>query len=247
MSTTRKELFKIFTDLIGSSGSSSLPDLPKHELPDAYADFFWQQNLLILLIMTAPFAVNHWPSSTWPQTSETEVWETILKCPPKHTKADPIKTSLLTETIGEIVPPLAKLFNASLSSGIVPSAFKEAKVKTAIDESGSQPSHFQIYYFSRKYLRKSCLLIWANILLTTASWILCSQVTVQTDSRKLCSLLGRPRKGFSAGLVRSVLSIWYYTLWGFAEATASHTGYWRNSFEVVPLIYLWAFLVCTFL
>ena len=39
MSTTSKELFKISSDLMGTSGSSPAPDLPKHELPDAFADF----------------------------------------------------------------------------------------------------------------------------------------------------------------------------------------------------------------
>ena len=45
--------------------------------------------------------------------SKTEVRETILKCPPKSSEADPIPTSLLREMINEIVPLLAKLFNAS--------------------------------------------------------------------------------------------------------------------------------------
>ena len=40
MSTTSKELFKISSDLMGTSGSSPAPDLPKHELPDVFADFF---------------------------------------------------------------------------------------------------------------------------------------------------------------------------------------------------------------
>ena len=69
--------------------------------------------------------------------------ETILKCPPKSSEADPIPTSLLREMINEIVPLLAKLFNASLSSGLVPSAFKGAKVRPLLKKNGPRPKRVQ--------------------------------------------------------------------------------------------------------
>ena len=75
-----------------------------------------------------------------------EVRETILKCPPKSSEADPIPTSLLREMIDEIVPLLAKLFNALLSSDIVPSAFKGAKVRPLLKKAGLEPDLFKNYW-----------------------------------------------------------------------------------------------------
>ena len=75
-----------------------------------------------------------------------EVRETILKCPPKSPEADAIPTSLLREMIDEIVPLLAKLFNASLSSGIVPSAFEEANVRPLLKKAGLEPDLFKNYW-----------------------------------------------------------------------------------------------------
>ena len=69
----------------------------------------------------------------------------ILKCPPKSSEADPIPTSLLREMISEIVPLLAKLFNALLSSGLVPSAFKGAKVGPLLKKAGLDPNVFKNY------------------------------------------------------------------------------------------------------
>ena len=74
-----------------------------------------------------------------------EVRETILKCPPKSSEADPIPTSLLREMISEIVPLLAKLFHASLSSGVVPSAFKGAKVGPLLKKAGLDSNVFKNY------------------------------------------------------------------------------------------------------
>ena len=107
ISTTRKQLFKISSDLMGSSGSSSAPDLPEYELPDAFADFFdIKIRQLHENIDTAsdgsdtdPFdhdnAFRGHSLASFEPISETEVRETILKCPPKSSEADPISTSLL--------------------------------------------------------------------------------------------------------------------------------------------------------
>ena len=69
-----------------------------------------------------------------------------MKCPPKSSEADPIPTSLLKEMIYEIVPLLAKLFNTSLISGIVPSDFKEAKVRLLVKKAGFDPNMFKNYW-----------------------------------------------------------------------------------------------------
>ena len=156
-SDTSKELFKISSDLMGSSGSSPAPDLPKHELPDAFADFF--DNKIRQLrenIDTASDGSNTDPFdhdnafcgqslAEFEPVSEMEVRETILKCPPKSSEAGPIPTSLLREMISEIVPLLAKLFHASLSSGLVPSAFKAAKVRPPLKKAGLDPNVFKNY------------------------------------------------------------------------------------------------------
>ena len=68
-----------------------------------------------------------------------------MKCPPKSSEADPIPTSLLREMISEIVPLLAKLFHASLCSGLVPSAFKGAKVRPLLKKAGLDPNVFKNY------------------------------------------------------------------------------------------------------
>ena len=80
MSTSTKEHFKISSDLMGTSGSSPAPDLPKHELPDVFADFFDQKIRQLRENIdsagdgpeadpfdhdsSAPFAVSRWLSST---------------------------------------------------------------------------------------------------------------------------------------------------------------------------------------
>ena len=76
---------------------------------------------------------------------ETEVWETTLKCPPKSSEADPIPTSLLREMINKSVPLLAKLFSASFSSGVVPSAIKKAKVRLLLKKVDLDPNVFKNY------------------------------------------------------------------------------------------------------
>ena len=141
MSTTSKELFKISSDLMGSSGSSPAPDLPKHELPDSLACSFGNKiRQLRENIDTAsdgsdtdPFdhdnAFCGQSLAEFELVSEMEVRETILKCPSKSPEADPIPTSLLKEMIDEIVPLLFKPFSASFISGIVPSAFNDAKIR----------------------------------------------------------------------------------------------------------------------
>ena len=74
-----------------------------------------------------------------------EVRETILKCTPKSSEADPLPISLLREMIDEIVPLPAKLFHASLSSGVVPSAFKGAKVRPLLKKAGLDSNVFKNY------------------------------------------------------------------------------------------------------
>ena len=95
MLTTSKELFKISSDLMASSGSSPSPDLPKHELLDAFAGF--TDNKIRQLrenINTAsdgsdtdPFdhdnAFCGQSLAEFELVSEMEVRETILKRPPK--------------------------------------------------------------------------------------------------------------------------------------------------------------------
>ena len=141
MSTTSKELFKFSSDLMSSSEPSPAPDLPKHELPDSLACSFGNKiRQLRENIDTAsdgsdtdPFdhdiAFRGHSLASFEPISETEVWETILKCPPKSSEADPIPTSLLKEMIDEIVPLLVKPFSASFTSGIVPSVFNDAKIR----------------------------------------------------------------------------------------------------------------------
>ena len=157
MSTTSKELFKISSDLMGTSGSSPAPDLPKHELPDTFADFFnnkirqLRENIDTISddSDTDPFdhdnAFCGQSLAEFELVSEMEVRETILKCPSKSPEADPIPTSLLREMISEIVPLLAKLFHASLCSGLVPSAFKGAKVRPLLKKAGLDPNVFKNY------------------------------------------------------------------------------------------------------
>ena len=106
-SDTSKELFKISSDLMGGSGFSPAPDLPEHELPDAFADFF--DNKIRQLrenIDTAsddsdtdPFdhdnAFCGQSLAEFEPVSEMEVGEMILKCPPKSSEADPIPSMRL--------------------------------------------------------------------------------------------------------------------------------------------------------
>ena len=147
-SSSSKELFKISSDLLGRSGHSSLPDLPKHEISDAFAGFFetkisnLREKIDNLDCSSDPDPLSHdinfqgQPLLKFDMVTEKEVREMILKCPPKSSEVDPIPTSLLKELIDVIVPVVTKIFNVSLSTGTVPSAFRHAIVKPLLKKAG---------------------------------------------------------------------------------------------------------------
>ena len=147
-STSSKELFKVSNNLLGKSGSYPAHDLQKQDLPDTFANYFenkigkFGENMDLLggNLDSDPFqydtAFHGQPLNQFEPVTEKEVRETILKCPLKSSEIDPIPTSLLKELIDEVVPVLTKLFNISLSCGIVPTAFKQAIVKPVLKKTG---------------------------------------------------------------------------------------------------------------
>ena len=136
MSTSTKELA-----VQSIQWSSPAPNLPKHGLPDTFANYFQNKigklresiDLLGSNLDSDPFqydtAFQSQSLNQFEPVTEKKVRETILKCPPKSSEIDQITTSLLKQLIDEVVPVLTRLLNISLSSGIVPTAFKQAAIK----------------------------------------------------------------------------------------------------------------------
>ena len=181
---------------MGGSGFSPAPDLPEHELPDAFADFF--DNKIRQLrenIDTAsdgsdtdPFdhdnAFCGQSLAEFEPVSEMEMRETILKCSPKSSEADPIPSMRLflswqSFLMHRWVVALCLLLSREQK-------FYRCWRKRASTQTCSKTTdRSRICRFSRKYLRKSCLLVWADILSAMASWNLCNRVNDQTILRKL--------------------------------------------------------------
>jgi hypothetical protein len=77
--------------------------------------------------------------------SDSEVLKLVEKSPTKSCKLDVIPTSLLKDLKQDMVPVLTKIVNQSLTSGIVPSALKNAIVTPVLKKSSADPELFRNY------------------------------------------------------------------------------------------------------
>ena len=114
ISTTRKQLFKISSDLMSFQSMSCLMCLPISFTKKKICQLRENIDTASDGSNTDPFdhdnAFCGQSLAEFEPVSEMEVRETILKCPPKSSEAGPIPTSLLREMINEnendcLLPP----------------------------------------------------------------------------------------------------------------------------------------------
>ncbi|XP_030834583.1 uncharacterized protein LOC115921340 [Strongylocentrotus purpuratus] len=129
-----KELFRLVKTLSTPTQSSPLPDHSSDsELANRFATFFREKVAKVVSsfpnVVPAPASRSFAPGprhelSDFCLVSLSQVRKLITSLPSKHCKLDPIPTWLLKEVLDELLPHITKLFNLSLSSGIVPESFK---------------------------------------------------------------------------------------------------------------------------
>ena len=131
----QKQLFVIFNKMRQKTTEVNLPDHESSEqLANDFSAFFSDKiakindsftdhkyDLPVDLSTRNMFTTFH-------DLSETLVRKVILQSPSKSCLLDPMPTSVLKSCIDEVVPITTRIFNLSLRSGIVPSAFKQAVV-----------------------------------------------------------------------------------------------------------------------
>ena len=74
--------------------------------------------------------------TTYKLLDTSDVTSLILKSPLKQCALDPIPTWLLKDCIDLLAPYITSVFNISLSSGYVPSSFKDAYITPLLKKSG---------------------------------------------------------------------------------------------------------------
>eukprot|EP00057_Strongylocentrotus_purpuratus_P013151 XP_011667625.1 PREDICTED: RNA-directed DNA polymerase from mobile element jockey-like [Strongylocentrotus purpuratus] len=146
-----KELFRLVKTLSTPTQSSPLPDHSSDsELANRFATFFREKVAKVVSsfpnVVPAPASRSFAPGprhelSDFCLVSLSQVRKLITSLPSKHCKLDPIPTWLLKEVLDELLPHITKLFNLSLSSGIVPESFKTSLLlpllkKPSLDTNG---------------------------------------------------------------------------------------------------------------
>ena len=122
---------------MGRGKASPLPTVhPTDQLPDVFSEYFLNKVKLIradLDLQTAVSPIHYDPYTdavfdAFQPVSEEHVRNVILKSVPKTCSLDPIPTFLFVE----LFPAVTHVINSSLVSGVFPSEFKTAVVKTLL-------------------------------------------------------------------------------------------------------------------
>ena len=85
------------------------------------------------------------PFNSFRQVSEDEITEIIAKSPSKSCELDALPTSLLKDSLPDVISSIAKIINVSLSTGIVPISFKNAIVKPLLKKHDLDQNEFNNY------------------------------------------------------------------------------------------------------
>ena len=142
--SSSKLLFSMTNELLGKKKLTVLPsDSPRDQLPQRFCDFFADKIKQIRTdIDSCPCEQPSFstyegrPFCTFKPVSEKEVLRVIMQSPTKSSMLDPIPTSLTKQCINDIVPMITSIVNASLSTGRVPMAFKQAVVTPLLKKTG---------------------------------------------------------------------------------------------------------------
>ena len=154
--TTCRELYTITNRILGRNKSTPLPTLyPTSKLPALFAEFFVSKVKTIRDKLDSSEAVSDFTSgetsftgqhmSNFNPISDEELKKIILSCKPTTCELDPMPTSLLIECIDEVLPAISFVINNSLSSGVVPSIFKQAVVKPLLKKPSLNQNELKNY------------------------------------------------------------------------------------------------------
>jgi hypothetical protein len=130
-----KRLFTLSSKLLGNERPHALPSgKPDADLVEDFNDFFAEK------IQRIRDSIGDSPSPVydlhqceavldhWAPVTTAEVERVIRSSPSKSCPLDPIPTALMKECLSVLLPHITRIMNLSLSSGIVPSSYKVARV-----------------------------------------------------------------------------------------------------------------------
>ena len=145
----QKDLFRVLDTLMGERKNQVFPSLDTGtKLADQFADFFTNK---IENIHKTIASMDHTDITldasfdivtslcTFTPVSHSEVLKLLSSCKAKSCGLDPIPTWLVKECKDSLVPIMANIINASLSSGVFPSECKEAIVAPILKKASLDP------------------------------------------------------------------------------------------------------------
>ena len=150
----QKKLFEVINDLMSWKGKTKLPSGSLLELVNAFNKFFITKIQNIRLNISSSHSGTsstkygiHCPHnlSEFDPVTEEELMKIIQGSKNATCDLDPFPTELLKKCVTVLLPYLVKLFNLSLSSGVVPISFKHAMVKPLIKKPSLDPENLQNY------------------------------------------------------------------------------------------------------
>jgi hypothetical protein len=141
-----KRLFSLTSKLLGTDEPYALPSGKQEAiLVQEFSDFFVHKvEQIRISIDVSPPPVDDQQQcdvtlESWEPVTEAEVERIIRSSPNKSCPLDPIPTALLKECLGVLLPHITRIINLSLSTGVVPTSYKVARViptlkKTTLDQ-----------------------------------------------------------------------------------------------------------------
>ncbi|XP_070552124.1 uncharacterized protein [Ptychodera flava] len=148
-----KKLFKIVSELSDTKAinAKALPsEIPLKELPSRFLSYFNSKvaKLREGLISYSTDTGNTLPSHNLPTFSEVSVHQVrtfIERAAPKSWDLDIFPTNYIKKFASVLAPFITHLFNASLSSGVVPSYFKSAIIRPLLKNPDLDPNSLRNY------------------------------------------------------------------------------------------------------
>lgn len=150
----QKKLFGVLDDLMHRKEATKFPTGSLSELVDSFEKYFVMkiENIRIKIIASTNrmLSIEHNTPCQSRMSEFTPVTEEELLLIIKGSKnttcdLDHFPTELLKKCVPVLLPSLMRLFNLSLSSGIVPSSFKHAIVKPLLKKPSLDPENLKNY------------------------------------------------------------------------------------------------------
>ena len=148
----QRELFKVVSDLLGSNSPTLAPaPIGSTSLADSFARFFTGKISKILSSFPAGQSSSQFvPSSGFADFELTMFHsvsaEQVVKARSMKTSAvDFLPQNLLLSVYPSLLPHVTKIINDSLTTGIVPSSFKQAEIKPLLKKPSADPTELASY------------------------------------------------------------------------------------------------------